>query len=154
MNAAPQTIGTHALLYKTLTRRTWRRVHEAMITATYTDDHKGCAAEFCRIAHSLNDRTLRVNGVTPTEAILSNGNHLATLKEDRNMVARRVLRSVATALGENITIDMLLDPGGKHMGGINLTVEGHPDGSLQRDFLRRCGSSVDMLVKFCVAVPG
>ena len=107
-----------------------------MRSAANANNYKSRSAELRRVAHSLNDRALGVNGVTPTEAVLTNRNHLTTLKEDRNMVARHVLCRIAPLLREDIEIDMLLDPSREEMGGVNPRIECcHPVSSLQRDVL-------------------
>ena len=121
-----------------------------MLTGTNADDHEGCAAEFRRVANSLDDRALRVNGITPTEAILTDCNDLAPLKEDRNVVAGHMFGRITSALRENITVNMLLNPRGEHVRGVDLLIEGHPDRSLQRDVLRGGGMTGDAVVKFCV----
>lgn len=141
MNTSPQAVCAHTLLYKTLTRRTRRRIKKSMVSATNPDDYQGGSAELRRVAHGLYNRALGMNRVAPTEAILANRNHFTTLEEDRNMVASHVLGRITSALREDIAVDVLLDPSREQMSVVNSRIEyGHPDDSLRRDVLRyeRC----------------
>lgn len=122
MNATPQAVRAHALLYKTLTRRTRRRIKKPMGAATDADHNKRRSTELRRVAHGLNDVALGMDRVATTETILTDSNDLAPLKEDRNVIAGCVLRRVAPSLREHVAVHMLLDPSGKHVRVINLLI--------------------------------
>lgn len=66
----------------------------------------------------MNGIGFRVDGtgVTMTgNAILADGNDLATLKEDRNMIVGGVFACITILLTQNIGVEEFMKPGRKHL---------------------------------------
>ena len=65
----------------------------------------------------------RARAAISTDAILSDGNDLAALKEDRDMIVGRVFGGVTIFLTQNIGVQKFVKPGGKHLCHLwNVTV--------------------------------
>jgi hypothetical protein len=109
---------------------------------TNANNNESCPSEFGCVTNRLDHCALGVNRVAATEAILADCNDLASLKEDRNVIASCMLRRIASLLREHITIDMFLDPRGEHVRVVNLLIEAHPVSSLRKDVLHHGGVTV------------
>jgi hypothetical protein len=57
----------------------------------------------------------RARATIPADAILSDGNDLAALKEDRDMIVGRVFSSITILLTQNVGVQKFVKPGGKHL---------------------------------------
>jgi len=109
MEEALETIGLLTFLQKALACWTGFRIHEVALCPN-SDNQEGGSAYLGGISHLADNIHLRMDGTAISEAILPNGDHLATKKEDRHMVTCSVLRCVAALLAQDNIANMLVDP--------------------------------------------